>query len=140
VTGEYLPQSLRTLVRRRAKELGAYCVLPQWSQDGAFHLNHVIPRDAGGPTDASNLALACVGCSLRKGPQTHATDPATKAIIRLYHPRRDPWAEHFRWSADWLVEGRTAIGRTTIEALKLNRTTLVKLRRFLATCGLFPPS
>ena len=44
-----------------------YCLLAQAGQEATFHVDHVTPRVAGGPTIDGNLALACVGCSLRKG-------------------------------------------------------------------------
>lgn len=55
------------------------------------------PRTAGGPTDENNLALACVGCSLRKGARQRAADAQTGANVPLFDPRRDTWSEHLRW-------------------------------------------
>lgn len=63
-----IPQSLREEVILRARNRCEYCRLSQLGQEAAFHIDHVIPRAAGGPTTSTNLALACVSCSLRKGP------------------------------------------------------------------------
>jgi len=58
----------------------------------------------------------------------------------LFHPRRDRWADHFAWNADYtLMVGVTPIGRTAIEKLQLNRIGVVNLRRILLESGLHPP-
>jgi hypothetical protein len=60
--------------------------------------------------------------------------------VPVSHPRRQCWAEHFAWSADFTrIEGNTPIGRATIEVLHLNRTGVVNLRRVLVAGGLHPP-
>ena len=61
---ERLPAALIKFVRRRARHVCEYCHLPQRSQEAVFHVDHIQPRVAGGPTRAENLALACVTCSL----------------------------------------------------------------------------
>src|SRR5438309_1258259 len=43
------------------------------------------------------------------------------------NPRRHIWSRHFRWEDGYLV-GRTAIGRVTIERLKVNDPCRVRLR------------
>lgn len=50
------------------------------------------------------------------------------------------WQEHFIWddSLTALI-GKTAIGRVTIDALKLNRKPLKNLRRALIAIGEHPP-
>ncbi len=59
----------------------------------------------------------------------------------LYHPRRDRWLDHFRWSENLLeIVGITAIGRVTVERLKLNRERVVNLREVLLMVDKHPPS
>src|SRR6201999_1385800 len=58
--------TLHAEVVLRAGNRCEYCGLSQLGQEAAFHIDHVVPRAEGGPTVASNLALACVSCSLRK--------------------------------------------------------------------------
>ncbi len=70
-----IPARLRRLVIRRAAERCEYCGLSQAGQEATFHLDHITPVVAGGPTTAGNLALACVSCSLRKGARQTAPDP-----------------------------------------------------------------
>src|SRR5258705_2899588 len=40
-----------------------------------------------------------------------------RSLVRLFHPRRDAWSEHFRWEQARMA-GRTAVGRVTIEVLR----------------------
>jgi 5-methylcytosine-specific restriction endonuclease McrA len=63
-----IPAALADLVRLRARGRCEYCQLSQLGQEAAFHIDHIIPRAANGPTVETNLALACVSCSLRKVP------------------------------------------------------------------------
>jgi 5-methylcytosine-specific restriction endonuclease McrA len=58
--------SLREEVTLRAGNRCEYCRLSQLGQEATFHMDHVIPRAANGPTSSDNLALACVSCSPRK--------------------------------------------------------------------------
>jgi 5-methylcytosine-specific restriction endonuclease McrA len=131
----YIPAVLARLVRRRALDVCEYCGLPQASQEAAFHIDHIEPRTAGGPTSEENLALACVTCSLKKAGRTHARDSQTQRIVPLFHPRRDRWSDHFRRSANGRLLGRTPTGRATIVALGMNRPAVVVLRRLLAALG-----
>jgi hypothetical protein len=63
-------------------------------------------------------------------------DPITREIVRLFHPRRDVWGDHFRWQ-DAELAGRTPIGRATIEVLRINDATAVALRRLFLRAGVF---
>jgi hypothetical protein len=58
----------------------------------------------------------------------------------LFHPRTDPWADHFEWSRLQRGEltGRISIGRATIAALRINDAGMIELRRLLTDAGLFP--
>ena len=50
------------------------------------------------------------------------------------------WDEHFIWDESLTgMLGKTAIGRATIEALKLNRLPIKNLRRALIAIGEHPP-
>lgn len=52
---------LTELVRRRARNCCEYCLMPQQYDELLFEIDHIIPRQHGGATVASNLALACFG-------------------------------------------------------------------------------
>ena len=48
-------------------------------------------------------------------------DPVDGNEVRLFHPRKDNWQNHFAWSDDSSqIIGLTAIGRATINTLKMN--------------------
>jgi hypothetical protein len=98
--------------------------LPQEWQESTFHIDHIRPRSAQGKNRLDNLALACVGCSLKKGGRSQATDPSDNTPVRLFNPRIDRWAEHFACDGHWRIVGLTPIGRATVAALDLNRDRL----------------
>lgn len=58
--------------------------------------------------------------------------------MRLFHPRRDRWVEHFRWEGAVIV-GVTEIGRATIDVLKMNHPEDLAVRRELIESNAFPP-
>lgn len=133
-------QSLKRLVRERASGCCEYCRSLEAFCPEPFSVEHIHPRSKGGETVAENLALSCQGCNNYKYVKTEARDPLTDEMVRLYHPRRDRWYEHFAWHEDYsLVMGLTAVGRTTIAALRLNRPNLVNLRKVLYQAQIHPP-
>jgi 5-methylcytosine-specific restriction endonuclease McrA len=94
--------ALRRRVIRRAQGRCEYCRLSQTGQEATFHIDHVIPRAAGGETVFENFALACVPCSLHKGARQIGIDPQSGTEVSLYDPRHDPWHEHFQWEGIFL--------------------------------------
>src|SRR5260370_30692483 len=118
---EHIPVALIKLVRQRASQACEYCLLPQTSQEAAFHIDHIQPRAAQGSTDAENLALACVTCSLKKAARTHGRDRVSKEQVPLFHPRQDRLSAHFRSSRGCRLIGQTPPGWATILALGSNR-------------------
>jgi len=80
----------------------------------------------------------CEYCNRNKGPNLVGIDKKTREIAKLYHPRRDRWAEHFRWHGPRL-RGLTPTGRATIQVLAINDSLAVALRRELILEGVFPP-
>lgn len=131
--------SLREEVTRRAGNRCEYCLLSQVGQEATFHMDHVVPRAAGGSTTAGNLALACVSCSLRKWARETATDPDSGQEVPLFNPRTQPWADHFWWEGTRVVP-RTPTGRATVEALALNRPLMLAIRQEEAARGRHPPA
>ena len=136
----YIPTRLAQEVRERAHDTCEYCLLPQSSQEATFHIDHIVPRREGGETGATNLALACVTCSLRKGARMFSLDPQTQSTVRLFHPREETWSEHFRLNDEFELEGLTPTGQATISALRMNRPAIISIRKELHFIGRFPPS
>jgi hypothetical protein len=122
-----IPASLRRLVIQRADNRCEYCGLSQLGQAATFHIDHVIPVVAGGSTTSGNLALACVSCSLYKGARQDVKDPETTKTVTIFNPRQQTWKEHFSWRGVEVV-GLTAVGRATVNALKLNREIVQAIR------------
>ncbi|MBM3130274.1 MAG: HNH endonuclease [Chloroflexi bacterium] len=130
--------ALRRVVAARAQGKCEYCQTPEQFATQSYSLDHILPRAAGGATILENLAWACLGCNAYKHIQTHAVDPVTYERIALYHPRRQTWGEHFTWNAEGThLIGKTACGRATVDALRLNRSGLINLRRVLVAAKLF---
>ncbi len=57
--------SLRQLVAERAPYRCEYCLLPQAVALHYHEPDHILPRQHGGETHESNLALACMRCNLK---------------------------------------------------------------------------
>ncbi len=127
-----IPRLVRRQVRARANSRCEYCRHSDQFTCAPFVCEHVVPRSLGSGDTADELAWSCAGCNGHKADKTHAADPATGRLMRLFNPRRQAWERHFRWSEDrLLVIGRTATGRATVEALHLNRPELINLRQLL---------
>jgi HNH endonuclease len=124
----------RELVRRRANNRCEYCQLPQAYSPFTHHIEHIVAKQHGGSDEANNLALACHRCNLRKGPNLTGMDPATGEIVPLFHPRRDPWSEHFLLQ-DVRIVGVTPIGRATVHLLSMNDPRRLELRSAVVRRG-----
>jgi hypothetical protein len=101
-----------------------------------FHIEHITARKHQGSDDLANLCLACHRCNLHKGSNLAGIDPDDdgRALVRLFHPRRDIWHDHFRFEGASIV-GITAIGRTTVWVLNLNDVRRLELRSALLENG-----
>jgi hypothetical protein len=137
-----ISERLRAKVARAAGHHCEYCRMPEsYSPIPRHSVDHVIPVCDGGKTVFKNLALSCQGCNNLKATRTATVSPRTGREVRLFHPRKDRWSDHFAWSGDFLmIEGLTEIGRVTVEVLQLNRVGLVNIRRALALAGVHPPA
>jgi hypothetical protein len=133
-----IPASLRRLVIQRADNRCEYCSISQVGQVATFHIDHIIPVVAGGVTTSENLALACVSCSLRKGARQELEDSQTGEIVTVFNPRQQTWKENFRFVGVKVV-GLTATGRAMVEALDLNRATMLAIRAEEELLGRHPP-
>jgi len=52
-----------------------------------LNLDHVIPRDRGGPTTWENIVCSCVACNTRKGNRT----PLEAGLRLIRKPKRPKW-------------------------------------------------
>jgi len=105
-----------------------------------LEIDHIVPEAAGGDSDESNLWLACSRCNLYKGAQTHAVDDETGERVPLFNPHRQRWQDHFCWVQEGLyIAGRTAVGRATEKALRMNNSFVVRARQIWIAWSWHPP-
>ena len=130
-------RQLEELVWARAGRRCEYCRFPNEFAELPFEIDHVIAKKHRGETAADNLALTCFYCNSYKGPNIAGLDPEDEAHTPLFHPRRDVWSDHFRWNGAELI-GLTAVGRTTIDVLRMNYVDALAVRAALIDEGVFP--
>jgi hypothetical protein len=120
--------SLREQVRDRAQDRCEYCHLRQSKAPFlTFHLEHIRARQHGGADDISNRALACPDCNAAKGTNQAAYDPESDALVPLFNPRVQTWDEELEARGPIIV-GRTAMGRATVQLLRMNDRERVEMR------------
>ena len=123
------------LVAARAGHRCEYCRAPESIFNIPFEVDHIHPRSLGGGDDDRNLALACRSCNLAKSDHCNATVPESG---RIFHPRQDRWDDHFAVSPQMTIVGKTPVGRTTVELLRMNRLRALAARHSWKAIGLYP--
>lgn len=135
-----IPKALRRRVAERGRYRCEYCLTQEEVTGNEMDVDHILPEALGGPTTAENLCLACTKCNEYKGDQVIANDPLTGELVPLFNPRQQHWNDHFAWAPEGdTVQGLTPTGRSTVEALKLNRERLVRARGKWVQVGWHPP-
>ncbi len=136
----YISKQIRQRVAEIARYQGGYCQTQQDVIGQSLHIEHIIPIVKGGSSAEQNLWLACQMCNSYKGVQTQIIDPQTEQLVLLFNPRIQRWVDHFSWQDDSVqIVGRTAIGRATVQALKLNHSLRCYARRKWVLAGWHPP-
>ena len=115
----HVPAELRRLVRERAGGLCEYCRIAESVSFAPHEIDHIVAEKHGGETTAENLALSCTLCNRRKGSDLSSIDPDTREVALLFHPRKHPWSDHFRFDGARL-EPLTPTGRATARLLEFN--------------------
>jgi len=128
------------LVAERAAHRCEYCHAPEAIFNVPFEVEHIIPLAKDGIEEESNWALACRSCNLNKSDHVDAIDLAAQQRVRLFHPRQDRWADHFAVEdvLPFNLQGRTPIGRATIEQLRVNSKLQLSARVQWMALRLFP--
>jgi HNH endonuclease len=135
----YIPVDLQRQLREQFNNSCAYCHTLEALTATTFEFEHIQPLSLDGVTSFENLCLACPSCNRFKGIRQRSRDPLTQEEVNLFHPHQQQWNEHFKWSNDATkLLGRSPIGRATVEALKINRLAVVKLRQLWITLGVHP--
>ncbi|HFA48919.1 MAG TPA: HNH endonuclease [Bacteroidetes bacterium] len=128
-------------VRERARGYCEYCMSQEYYASQAFTIDHIIPLILGGLNELLNLCLCCQGCNNFKYTKIKSIDPKTQKMVQLFNPRTNSWKDHFKWNENHtVIIGITKTGRSTVEALKLNRTYLLNQRVLYIAHGIHPPS
>lgn len=137
-----IPAAVVRRVRAAAAERCGYCLAQQRYVQAPLEVDHILPLILGGTNGEENLWLACTICNGHKAGKVSGTDPATGAILPLFNPRLERWADHFAWSADGIrVIGLTPTGRATVVALHLDRDPLsLMVREMWVSVGWHPPA
>ena len=128
---------LRKLVRERAKNKCEYCLVPQSASVFEHEPDHIVPIQHGGNTSAENLALACLRCNRRKGPNVGSFDPETGALVPFYNPRTQNWKHHFRLDSG-IIQPLTPEARVTVKILRLNDEQQIEELEQLIALDLYP--
>ena len=136
----HIPSRLRGEVIAKSGGRCAYCQSLDELMGDTFEVDHIIPQSAGGATSLDNLCLSCPTCNRHKAARLTAQDPVSGSEMPLFHPHQQTWGDHFAWSNDGAqVIGLTPVGRATRDALQMNRSAMVQLRRYWAALNLHPP-
>lgn len=133
---ERVPQSVRGMVRQRAKARCEYCGLPDSFGYYAHQVDHILPVKHQGSSEFDNLAWASFECNNAKGSDIAAYDTQTGALTPLFNPRTQAWNEHFTLRNGELV-GLTPFGRVTVGVLRINQAERIEIRRTLVEAGLW---
>ncbi len=137
---EYISAKLRSQVAERDGDRCAYCQTSEANSGIPLSIDHVLPVAKGGQTTLDNICLACRTCNEAKGKRIGGVDPLSGQDCPLFNPIKEPWDQHFAWSAEGIdVEGKTAVGRATVEALRINNPIRAARRRWVLS-GWHPPS
>ena len=128
--------ALVTEVRLRAGGRCEYCRSPEAHAVIPFEVEHIISLKHRGETTAANLAFACFYCNRYKGPNVAGITEPGGAVVRLFHPRLDAWADHFAWDGPLLVP-RSDVGAVTIAVLRINLPNAMAVREVLMNEGMW---
>jgi len=128
---------LRQLVWERAAGRCEYCLVRDEDVLISHQPDHIIAEQHGGESTAENLALACVHCNRRKGPNIASLDLTTGQLTPLFNPRTQHWADHFSLDGAYILP-QTAVGRVTVRLLNLNHSDRIRVRQALIKAGTYP--
>lgn len=129
----YIPTNFRQIVFERANGCCEYCLIPEMLVLATHQIDHVIAEKHDGATVLENLALSCSLCNQAKGSDIASIDPESGETVRLYHPRKDNWGEHFLFDVEsGMIQPLTAIGRVTVKLLRVNRVEYLPVRKIIA--------
>jgi hypothetical protein len=135
-----ISDELKNKIRQTAKNRCGYCLTPQEIVSMPLEIEHLHPIAEGGTDEEENLWLACRNCNGFKHAKFYAIDPHTNTKTPLFNPRQQVWSEHFEFNeTNTEIIGRTACGRATVIALRLNFEQAMNARKTWVSVDLYPP-
>jgi HNH endonuclease len=127
----YISKKLHKLIVTRANNRCEYCRYPFNDGWSVFHIEHIISLKHGGLTVENNLAFACLVCNMHKGSDIATILQPDTEVVRLFHPRKDNWTEHFEIAQTGEIVPKTNVGEATIKLLCMNSHDSIDERRIL---------
>jgi hypothetical protein len=138
----YISAELRRRVVARADSLCEYCLIHEDDTFFGCEVDHIISEKHGGPTEADNLAYACLICNRNKGSDVGSLVlPSSSGVFtRFFNPRTDSWSEHFALadSDGVTIKPLTDIGEATARIFAFNRPERLLERQTLRAVGRYP--
>lgn len=132
VEGNY--RKYRPYVREDFKKVCAYCLIIELFANGAesFELDHFLPQKYYPAliNDFYNLYYSCRLCNLYKSCLPKPSDRSEDT--QFVDLCKDDFTMHFKELPDGRWEALTPKAKYTLIQLRLNRKTLVKVRRIMA--------
>jgi len=135
----YISDNLRQKIVEQAGNACGYCLGEQKYIFAPLEIEHILPIAKGGTDDEENLWLACPLCNAHKGIQTHGIDHITNKKTPLFNPRKQVWKRHFKIINGIEITGKTAVGRVTVKALRMNNKLAITVRKNWLIAGWYPP-
>jgi hypothetical protein len=135
----YVSDKLRQKVVEQAGNRCGYCLGEQRYILVPLEIDHLLPTAKGGTEAEENLWLACPMCNAYKGVKTHGFDSLTKRNVPFFNPRRQNWKRHFKIVNGIKIVGKTAVGRATVSALRMNNRLAITVRQNWLIAGWYPP-
>jgi hypothetical protein len=139
VSTSYISAELRRLVFARAERLCEYCLIHEEDTFFGCEVDHIVSEKHSGPTEAMNLALACLFCNRNKGSDIASVVPGSDRLVRFFNPRTDAWSEHFRLGVDGIrIVPLTEVGEATVRIFGINAGERLLERHTLREVGRYP--
>jgi HNH endonuclease len=138
----HVSAGLRRQVIARAGRLCEYCLIHEDDTFFGCEVDHIISEKHGGPTEADNLAYACLICNRNKGSDVGSIVPPLSSGLfsRFFNPRIDRWSEHFALDeADGVtIKPLTEIGAATARIFAFNSSERLLERQALREVDRYP--
>ena len=129
--------ALRDQVRLRAHEQCEYCLIADNLSAKRHEIDHIHAEKHNGVSTLANLCLSCYYCNRHKGSDLCSIDTVSGDVVNLFHPRIDQWHDHFAVSRAF-IEGKTPIGRVTVELFQMNTQERIAERQLLIHLNRYP--